>query len=181
MTHRRMLQTQFSIQATDLAESYRDTLGRVRVGPYGYVPDLTAPEGPSTGGGVQAMQHLRLVPSRSELPTLVVGHVNGRDRTAELRTLDHVDAICRDRFRQGAPLNPAEYAAFLQSAQAFLGACGMRVTFAGPPADLLARLAAPKESMAPQAGRTRLVVGVAGAIVLVGVLAAALAWFFLKA
>jgi hypothetical protein len=181
MSHRRMLQTQFSIQATDLADSYRGTLGRIRVGPYGYTPDLTAPEGPSTGGGVQAMQHLRLLPSRPNLPTLVVGHVNGVEGTAELRTLDHLDAICRDRFRQGAPLDPAQYASFLQSAQGFLGACGLRVAFAGPPADLLMRLAEPTPSMAPHTGRARLVIGVVGAIALVGILGAALAWFFLKA
>ena len=29
-----MLQTQFSVQATDLAESFRSTVGRLRVGPY---------------------------------------------------------------------------------------------------------------------------------------------------
>ena len=56
-----MLQTQYSARATDLAESFRSTLGRMTVGPYGYRPDMTAPEGVSTGGGVQAMQHLRLL------------------------------------------------------------------------------------------------------------------------
>jgi hypothetical protein len=174
-----MLQTQFSIEATDLAESYASTVGRLRVGPYGYTPDLTAPEGPSTGGGVQALQHLRLVPPQPNMPTLVVGHVNGRERTAELRTLDHVDAICRDRFRRGAPLDPTQYASFLQSAQGFLGACGLRVTFAGPPADLIARLNAPTPSTAPRTGPGSLLLGVAGAVLLVGLLGAAIAWFLL--
>jgi hypothetical protein len=58
---KKMLQTQYSARATDLAESFRSTLGRMTVGPYGYRPDMTAPEGVSTGGGVQAMQHLRLL------------------------------------------------------------------------------------------------------------------------
>jgi hypothetical protein len=175
-----MLQTQFSVRANDLAESFRSTVGRMRVGPYGLVPDMTAPEGPSTGGGVQAMQHLRLIPPQQHLPTLVVGHLNQREGTAELRTLDYVDAICRERFKQGAPLDPGQYAQFLQSAQGFLGACGLRVAFAGPPRDLLARLAAPTPSMAPQKGSGALVVGILGAIALVGILVAAIAWFTLR-
>jgi hypothetical protein len=174
---KRLLQTQFSVRATDLAESYRSTMGRMRLGPYGYAPDLTSPEGPSTGGGVQAMQHLRLMPPQPNLPTLVVGHVDGRQGTAELRTIEHVDAICRDRFKQGAPLDPTQYAQFLQAAQGFLAACGMRVAFTGPPPDLLARLASPRASMTPPRGGARIAVGIAGAIVLVGILAAALLWF----
>ena len=175
-----MLQTQFSVRATDLAESFRSTLGRYRVGPHGFAPDMTAPEGPSTGGGVQAMQHLRLLPPHPNMPTLVVGHLNQREGTAELRTLEYVDAISRERFKQGAPLDPTQYAQFLQSAQGFLAACGLRVVYAGPPADLKARLLAPTPSMAPQRGSGGLVVGIVGAILLVALLGAALAWFFLK-
>ncbi|HEY1695629.1 MAG TPA: hypothetical protein VGG39_25855 [Polyangiaceae bacterium] len=177
---RKALQTQFSVRANDLAESFRATVGRMRVGPHGFAPDMTAPEGPSTGGGVQALQHLRLLPPHPNMPTLVIGSLNQRDGTAELRTLDHVDAICRERFKQGAPLDPGQYAAFLQSAQGFLMACGMRVAFAGPPAELLARLAAPTPSMVPQKGNAGLVVGILGGILLVGILGAALAWFFLR-
>jgi hypothetical protein len=175
-----MLQTQFSVRATDLAESFRGTIGRMRVGPHGFVPDMTSPEGPSTGGGVQAMQHLRLVPPQPNMPTLVIGHLNQRDGTAELRTLDYVDAICRERFKQSAPLDPGQYTVLLQSAQGFLMACGLRVAFAGPPSDLLARLAAPTPSMAPQRGNAGLVIGILGGILLVGIVAAALAWFFLR-
>jgi hypothetical protein len=176
--NKKMLQTQFSVRATDLAESFRSTMGRLRVGPYGYVPDMTAPEGPSTGGGVQAMQHLRLLPPQPNMPTLVVGHCNQRDGTAELRTLEHVDAICRERFRQGAPLDPAAYAQFLQSAQGFLAACGLRAVLAGPPMDLASRRADRVESMAPPRGNAGIVIGILGAIVLLGMLGAALVWFF---
>lgn len=175
-----MLQTQFSVRANDLAESFRGTVGRMRVGPHGFTPDMTAPEGPSTGGGVQALQHLRLLPPQPNMPTLVIGHLNQREGTAELRTLDYVDAICRERFRQGAPLDPGQYTALLQSMQGFLMACGMRVAFAGPPPDLLARLAAPTPSMAPQKSGGGLLVGLLGGFALVAILGAALAWFFLK-
>jgi hypothetical protein len=180
VTNRKMLQTQFSVKATDLADSFRSTVGRARIGPHGFSPDMTSPDGPSTGGGVQAMQHVRLIPPRPAMPTLVVGHLNQRDGTAELRTLEYVDAISRERFKQGAPLDPGQYTQFLQSTQAFLAACGMRVTYAGPPADLMERLLAPTPSMQPPKGRGGVVVAVLGAIVLVGILAAALGWFFLK-
>jgi hypothetical protein len=175
-----MLQTQFSVQATDLAETFRTTVGRVKVGPHGFAPDMTAPDGPSTGGGVQAMQHLRLLPPQANMPTLVVGHLNQRDGTAELRTLEYVDAISRERFKQGAPLDPGQYAQFLQSAQAFLGACGLQVTYAGPPADLVARQLEPTPSMLPQKGRGGVAVAILGAVLLVAILAAALGWFFFK-
>jgi hypothetical protein len=177
-----MLQTQFSVQATDLAESFRSTVGRMRVGPYAYAPDMTAPEGPSTGGGVQALQHLRLVPPQTNMPTLVVGHVNPRDRVAQLRTLEHVDAMCRERFKLGAPLDAAQYQTFLQSAQGFLAACGMRVMFETPPAELLANApgAAAAPSVAPPKSNAGVVVAILGALLLLAILGGAIAWFALK-
>lgn len=179
---KKLLQTQFSMQATDLAESFRSTVGRLRVGPYAYAPDMTAPEGPSTGGGVQALQHLRLVPPQSNMPTLVVGHVNPRDREAQLRTLDHVDAICRERFKLGAPLDAAQYQTFLQSAQGFLTACGMRVTFETPPGDLLAKGGggAGAPSMAPPKSNAGAVAGIVGALLLLAILGLAITWFAIK-
>jgi hypothetical protein len=172
-----MLQTTMALRATDLAESFRSTVGRLRVGPYAYTPDLTAPEGPSTGGGAQALQHLRLLPPQANMPTLVVGHVNQRDGAAELRTFDHVDAICRERFQQGAPFEPAHYAEMLQSAQGFLSACGLRVALAGPPAQLGRRLV---QSLAPPKGGAPLVAWLAVAIVIAGVVLGGVIWFVVK-
>jgi hypothetical protein len=168
---RAALRTQFSIQASTLADSYRDTVGRLRVGPHGYAPDMTAPEGPSTGGGVQAMQHLRLVPPDASLPTILVGNANQRDGAAELKTWEHVDAIYRGRFKQGAPLDPAAYQEFLQSAQGFLAACGLRVTVAPtpdemrlPPAAELTNDTPPKKSTALGAALAVVAVALAVAV-----------------
>jgi len=174
-----MLQTQFSVRATDLAETYRNSLGRIRVGPHGYSPDMTEPDGPSTGGGVQAMQHLKLVPPQPNMPTLVVGYVNQRDGTAELRTLHYVDTMCRERFKQGAPLDPTQYANFVRTAHAFLGALGMRVSMASPPAELADRLQGDSAGAAPpKSGATTFAVIVL--LLLLGALGAAVYWFFLK-
>ena len=172
-----MLQTQYSVKANDLAESFRSTVGRLRIGPHEYTPDLTAPEGPSTGGGAQALQHVRLLPPQPNMPTIVVGHVNQRDGAAELRTFDHVEAIFRERFKQSAPFEAGHYAQLLESVQGFLSACGLRVALAGPPTQLGRRLV---ESLRPPKGGNAMVAWVAGCVVLVGMLAAAGIWFFMK-
>jgi hypothetical protein len=176
---KRALQTQFSVQAVGLAESFRGTVGRLRVGPNGYTPDLTAPEGPSTGGGVQALQHVRLVPPQASLPTLVVGHANQRDGEAELRTWEHVDAICRERYQQGAPLDASQYELFLQTAQSFFAACNLRVTFRATPPDLTLRLLGLDQPPHRHDGRLTLVVFAAAAVF--SVIAAILVWSFVLA
>jgi hypothetical protein len=179
------LRTQFSIKASTLADSYRSTVGRLKVGPHGYSPDMTAPEGQSTGGGVQAMQHLRLLPPEASMPTLLVGHANQRDGNAELRTWEHVDALCRERFKQGAPLDPAQYEQFLQSAQGFLAACGLRVSVAPTPEEMFVRRGRDPasagdtgEAIAPTGGRTWPWIVIGGGLALAVAVAA---WMLLVA
>src|SRR5438874_1494841 len=92
--------TEFTLKALDYASVFASTVGKVRISPGGYKPELIAPDGPSTAGGKQALQHIRLVPSEAGLPTLVVGSANGKTSTAELRTLAHVDANYRQRFKR---------------------------------------------------------------------------------
>jgi hypothetical protein len=168
MMVRSALRTQFSIQASTLADSYRDTVGRLHVGPHGYSPDMTAPEGQSTGGGVQAMQHLRLVPPQPNMPT-IVGHANQRDRAAELKTWEHVDAIYRERFKQGVPLDPAAYQEFLQGAQGFLAAVGLRVTVVPTPDEMRLPSAMQQEEAEPAPKRSFLALGLAGGAVALAV------------
>jgi hypothetical protein len=168
MMVRSALRTQFSIQASTLADSYRDTVGRLRVGPHGYCPDMTAPEGPSTGGGVQAMQHLRLVAPQPNMPAILVGHANQRDRAADLKTWEHVDALYRERFKQGVPLDPAAYQEFLQAAQGFLAAVGLQVTVVPTPAEM--RLPPPEQAEAQAPPKRSFVpLGLAGGAVAIAV------------
>ena len=42
-----------------------------------YVVELTVPEGPSTAGGKQSLQHLRVVARRKGYPTVVAGKSPG--------------------------------------------------------------------------------------------------------
>ena len=169
------LQTQFSVKASTLAESFQNTVGRMPVGPQGYKPDLTSPDGPSTGGGVQAMQHLRLLPPTPSMPTIVVGHANQRDGTAEVRSYAHVDAIYRERFHEAAPFDQGEYDAFLQSAQGFLAACGLRVSIA-----VQSQPPPPPEPTAaptlPPAAKRRMVTWVVVAAMIAAAVGGAIVW-----
>lgn len=173
-----MLRTQFSMQASDLAAAFNASVGRMRLAPGNYAPELTAPEGPSTGGGVQALQRLRLIPMYPQYPILVVGSANQKEGTAELRTFEHVDAVHRHRFKRPVMLDRAQYEQFAQQTAQFLQAVRLRVTVAGPPVDLGASTG---ETVAPPPPSNR---GLLVALLVVGILillvvVAAVLFFFL--
>ena len=130
------LQTFHALQATDLASACNDALKRMRIEPGNYALEMTVPEGPSTAGGVQALQHLRLVPGAAGFPTLVVGHANHADGHAELRTFDHVDAIHRTRFKRPLDLDRARYDECMTLARHVLEALHLQTAVVGPPADI---------------------------------------------
>jgi hypothetical protein len=112
-TSKAALQTVHAIKASDLAAASNEALKKVRIAPGDYGPELTEPQGPSTSGGVQAMQHLRLVSSDPSRPTLVVGNANHTAATAELRTYDYLDSVHRERFGKPLELDRAQYDAFI--------------------------------------------------------------------
>ena len=129
------LQTKVALQVSELAEQFRKVLSGVRVQPGDYSPELTAPEGPSTGNGAQALQHVRLVPGpgHAGLPTIVAGHANRVVRTAELRTYAHVDRNHRERFGTPLPLDREQYDRFLEMAKNFFDGAQLKTTIADPP------------------------------------------------
>ena len=116
--------TAFTMKALDLAEMFRIVLGDLRLtGRRTFRPELTSPEGLSTGGGVQAMQHLKLIPVEQAgtfAGTFVVAHANQADMTAQVRTYDHVDAQYRARFKSAVPFTREEYDAFMAQIREFL-------------------------------------------------------------
>jgi hypothetical protein len=132
---RAALQTYHAIQASDLATAFNDALKKMRIGPGDYGIELTAPEGPSTAGGVQALQHVRLVPREMGLPTLVVGHANHPEGRAELRTYEHVEAIHLQRFRRPLALDRAQYEQVLAMAKQMLDVLRLETVIAGPPVE----------------------------------------------
>ena len=135
---RAALQTFHALQATDLASAFNDALRRIRIQPGDYAAELTAPEGPSTAGGVQAMQHLRLISSQQGAPTLVVGHANHTEGRAELRTFEHLDAVHRQRFRRPLTIDRTQYDDFVRFTKQLLEALHLKTAVVGPPPDLVA-------------------------------------------
>jgi hypothetical protein len=110
------LRTRFAIEANDLADALNAALGTIRLRPAGYKPELTKPEGLSTGGGIAAMQHLRLVPTVEGKRALVVGHANRATKTAELRSYDSLDELHRKQFHAPVELDRKDYEQFLEMA-----------------------------------------------------------------
>src|ERR1035438_5530122 len=133
---RAALQTFHALQASELATAFNDALKRVCIQPGDYTAELTAPAGPSTAGGVQAMQHLRLVSSQPGTPTLVVGHANHAEGRAELRTFEHLDAVHRQRFRRPLTIDRTQYDDFVRLAKQLLDALHLQTILTGPPLDL---------------------------------------------
>jgi hypothetical protein len=111
--------TAFAGQAVSLADLFKYAFSKKKLaGPVNYTPELSTPEGPSTGGGKQALQHVKLVPDSGA--TLVIGTANMVEKSCELRTFRHMDDVHRQRFK-GSPFNadPAQYTALLEDLRAF--------------------------------------------------------------
>lgn len=167
----RNLRTRFAIQALDFSEAFNAGLGAQSLAPGSYKPELTAPEGPSTGGGVQARQVIRLVSSKPGAPTLVVGSANQHGGVAELRSFDYVDAVHRERFGNPVELDRRDYDQFLQMSRNFFDTYRLTTTVVAPPPEL---------AKAPVASPARAPVRPVGVIlgVVVGLLAAGSVLYF---
>ncbi len=102
--------TQFAMKALDMAEMFKLYIGSKGLeGPPAYAVELGKPDGPSTGGGKQAMQPIKLLP-KGDGTTLVAGHANQVDRKAELRTYDYLAQSHSQRFPGAAfPLKREAY------------------------------------------------------------------------
>jgi hypothetical protein len=126
----RLNRTKFAARAATLADQFQNALDDCPVGEHR--GEMTAPEA-STGGGVQALQHIRLVPPNASGRTYVVGRANRGERAAELRTLEYVDQVSVERFGEKSGLDPQQYAAFIVAAAQFLEMFGLVVTHASAP------------------------------------------------
>ncbi|MEI7891738.1 MAG: hypothetical protein WCI05_01525 [Myxococcales bacterium] len=178
MANRRdVLRTQISIQLADFASTFNQSVARFRFQPGDYAVELMVPEGPSTGGGVQALQHLRLVSTQPNFPAIVIGAANRSAGIAELRSFQHVDIVHRERFKRPFPLEKAPYDQFIDVARTLFGAAQLKVTVTDspppepPPAAAVVTAHSSSSTMI-------LIVGIAIAVVLVAAVAVWL--FFIK-
>jgi hypothetical protein len=143
------LRTQVANQAATLAEAVTDGFEDFQMGAAGWTVELTTPEGPSTGGGTQALQHIRLKPRRKGYATVVAGSVNPVTSTGELRTYEHVAMLHELRFEKPLEITPEEYAEFLKKADVILNLARIRATRSPPPPELLAHHAARRKLSTP--------------------------------
>lgn len=138
----RLKRTKFAAHAATFAEEFEAALSGHTVGAHRL--DMTAPEG-STGGGVQALQHIRLVPAEDAprgTRTYVVGNASRATKTAELRSLEYVDQTSLQRFGETTGFDAQQYGASMNEAAKFLSTWGMTVLrVSAPPA-----LSAPRKA-----------------------------------
>ena len=142
------LRTRVANQAASLAETVGEGFEEFHMGAGDYVVELSVPEGPSTGGGAQARQSIRLVPRRKGYAIVVAGTVDPVTSTAELRTFEHVAVLHEVRFRQPLEISGEEYEDFLAKADVVLNLARVTAKRVPAPAELLAqRKAARRVSM----------------------------------
>lgn len=130
MEGKKSLRTQFTMKALDMSEMFGATFGDIRLtGRTPRRPELTAPEGQSTGGGAKAVQSITLTPDDPTAGMLVAGTVNGAANTAELRGYPYLEATYKMRY-QGQRLDiPVDsYQRFLEEAKKFLESQAYNVT-----------------------------------------------------
>ena len=127
--------TQFAQAAVDFSDFFAMDFTNLQVG--GSVvrrPALMAPEGMSTAGGKQSLQHITLQPEQPTAPVLTVGWVDLTKRAAQLRTLPALEQVYRQRFNQPLMVDAASYQAFLQRAHQFFTNQGMTLQYESTPA-----------------------------------------------
>jgi hypothetical protein len=112
--------TQFAMAALDLASLFNVVVGSEPLpsleGP-SFKVELSAPDGPSTGGGAQSVQHIRL--SR-EGAALVAGSIDPVQKSAELRSYDYVNQLHAQRYKGARmPIDRAAYDALVKRVRDF--------------------------------------------------------------
>lgn len=163
------LRTRVANQAHSVARTINEGFEDFRVGAGAWQVELSAPEGQSTEGGKQALQPLRLVPTRPGYSALIVGTVNGVLSTAEVRTFEHVALAHEVRWRRPLEITSDEYEDFLKKSDVIFNLCRFTRTRVPPPPELVQEAA-----LASNAGRNarnvKLVLGLVALLVLAMVL-----------
>lgn len=164
--------TQVAAKAVSLAELFDARFEQGLQGPVQFRVELSAPDGPSTAGGKQALQHIKLVPSISG-PAIVIGSASTARQSAEIRTFEHIAALYAQRFKGARiPVDVTRYQELSQNLATFFRAMKMTVTFA----DASGIAAAPAGAAPSTAGRTAFAAFIG---LLVGLIFVAFGYWFL--
>jgi hypothetical protein len=130
------LRTRIARKFTTLADEVTESFGDFYIGAGAWGVELTAPEGMSTGGGKQALQHLRLRPKRRGHPVLVGGLVDAVAKTAELRDYEYMTMLHRARFDSALEITYDEWEQFLRLTEVVLRAEQISPVRVPPPREL---------------------------------------------
>ncbi|HEY3447889.1 MAG TPA: hypothetical protein VGK67_16150 [Myxococcales bacterium] len=168
--------TEFAAQAVGLADIFNELFKKPIPGaPANYRVQLAVPDGPSTAGGKQGTQHIKLIPVGSG-PTHVAGWANQADKQAEIRSWEYVVAVHRQRAagRGGMP-DEASYRKLVMDLKRFFEGEQFAVSVIAAP-----RVADDDDGpdLTPKGTGSNtlvLVAGIVGGLALVAVLA----WLFL--
>jgi len=141
--------TAFAMQALGFAELFNIKVGAEQV--EGHRVELSAPEGQSTGGGKQSLQHVKLVAGDGSV--LVAGSASQVDKTAEIRTYEYLADLHAQRYKGARlPLDRAAYQALIGRMQTFFAEQGLRVVMLDAPRPITGPTARmPKPGLSPAA------------------------------
>jgi len=162
------LRTQFAMKALDISDLFSASFKDYRLsGTTPLRPELTVPEGQSTGGGAKAVQSITLIPDDPSAGTLIAGTVNGAANTAELRGYPYLEVTFKIRYRgQRLGIPAGAYQNFLEEARLFFETRGYTVSVVNQLPDA-AKRHYDKSGKAPAVGSNAFWV-VLGFMVLVG-------------
>lgn len=131
------LRTRLAKKFTTLADHVSEGFDGFRIGAGSWGVELMAPEGMSTRGGKERLQHLKLRPRRPGFSTFVGGSVDAESKYAELRTYDYVRVQHQLRFENEIEITEQEWEQFLRKAELELRAQDIEAVRIGPPKDLV--------------------------------------------
>lgn len=136
------LRTRLAKKFVSLADDVNEEFNEFSIGAGAWGVELTAPQGMSTGGGKQALQHLRMRPKRPGYSVIVGGTVNQVEKVAELRDYAHASLMHEVRFRKRLEITANEWEQFLRKAEVVLREADIACERVGPTKDLLKQRAA---------------------------------------
>ena len=120
--------THVAAKAVTLADLFEERFSKGLDGPVTFGIHLAAPDGPSTGGGKQVVQPIKLVPSDGG-PTIVIGVANTIKQTAELRSYALITEQYAERFKGAQiPIHAGAYKQLLADFTGFFQAMKLSVT-----------------------------------------------------
>jgi hypothetical protein len=153
----------------DVSQRFQEKLSDIEVSPGRYRAEITMPHGPSTGGGAVA-QRIRLVPRLGGRPVLVIGSVVMHEARAEVRTIEHLEAIHRLRYRKPLELNRVLYTQLVGRMLAFFESEYMKATMEPLPDKIVLDNEPSSRKLGAAGPPWRLVVGAAVGVAALGVL-----------